>query len=92
MLICLYVGASIKAQQFGIATRSQGLDTGLMGLSFGNQIGTSYPNIVDQLAAQNITQSRAFSLDLGSIDTPEGKINKPIPRAGTKHKSMADLC
>ncbi|PVH86199.1 acid protease [Cadophora sp. DSE1049] len=67
-------GASIKAQQFGIATRSQGLDTGLMGLSFGNQIGTSYPNIVDQLAAQNITQSRAFSLDLGSIDTPEGSI------------------
>ncbi|KAH7390254.1 aspartic peptidase domain-containing protein [Cadophora sp. MPI-SDFR-AT-0126] len=67
-------GASIKAQQFGIATRSQGLDTGLMGLSFGNQVGTSYPNIVDQLAAQNITQSRAFSLDLGSIDTPEGSI------------------
>ncbi|KAH9213840.1 aspartic peptidase domain-containing protein [Leptodontidium sp. 2 PMI_412] len=67
-------GASIKAQQFGIATRSQGLDTGLMGLSYGNQVGTSYPNIVDQLAAQNITQSRAFSLDLGSIDTPEGSI------------------
>ncbi|KAG4434495.1 hypothetical protein IFR05_010038 [Cadophora sp. M221] len=66
--------ASIKAQQFGIATRSQGLDTGLMGLSYGNQVGTSYPNIVDQLAAQNITQSRAFSLDLGSIDTPEGSI------------------
>lgn len=44
-----------------------------MGLSYGNQVGTLYPNIVDQLAAQNITQSRAFSLDLGSIDTPEGR-------------------
>ncbi|KAK0105737.1 hypothetical protein ONS95_004258 [Cadophora gregata] len=71
----LHLGeTTIKAQQFGIATRSQGLDTGLMGLSFGDQIGTSYPNIIDQLAAQNITQSRAFSLDLGSIDTPEGSI------------------
>ncbi|KAL2062368.1 hypothetical protein VTL71DRAFT_6634 [Oculimacula yallundae] len=67
-------GATIKAQQFGIANRSQGLDTGLMGLSYGRNVGTSYPNIVDQLAAQNITQSRAFSLDLGSIDTPEGSI------------------
>lgn len=63
-----------------------------MGLSFGNQIGTSYPNIVDQLAAQNITQSRAFSLDLGSIDTPEGKINKLLRCTAAKFKMMVDLC
>tara|TARA_R110002060_G_scaffold38684_3_gene49965 strand:- start:183 stop:374 length:192 start_codon:yes stop_codon:yes gene_type:complete len=63
-----------------------------MGLSFGNQIGTSYPNIVDQLAAQNITQSRAFSLDLGSIDTPEGKIYTLLRFIAARYKKIVDSC
>ena len=63
-----------------------------MGLSFGNQIGTSYPNIVDQLAAQNITQSRAFSLDLGSIDTPEGEMNKLLGCTVAEYKKAVDSC
>ena len=31
-----------------------------------------YPNIIDELAKQGITNSRAFSLDLRSVDSPEG--------------------
>lgn len=34
-----------------------------------------YPNIIDELATQGITQSRAFSLDLRGIDSPAGEIN-----------------
>ncbi len=50
-----------------------------MGIGWGtlrpaNTGGTAYPNIIDQLAAQNVTQSRAFSLDLGSIDSAAGSI------------------
>ncbi|KAE8454490.1 hypothetical protein EG329_000113 [Mollisiaceae sp. DMI_Dod_QoI] len=67
-------GATIKAQQFGVATDTQSLDTGLLGIGFGLDYTTAYPNIIDQMAAQNITNSRAFSLNLGSVDTAHGAI------------------
>ncbi|CZR62854.1 uncharacterized protein PAC_12751 [Phialocephala subalpina] len=67
-------GASIKAQQFGVATDTQSLDTGLLGIGFGIDYTTQYPNIIDQMATQNITKSRAFSLNLGGVDTKTGAI------------------
>lgn len=67
-------GASIKAQQFGVATDTQSLDTGLLGIGFGIDYTTLYPNIIDQMAIQNITKSRAFSLNLGGVDTQTGAI------------------
>ncbi len=67
----------VKAQQIGVANTTRGMDTGLMGIGLGNTTpATNYPNIIDQLALQNITNSRAFSLDLGTVDTPEGKFCK----------------
>jgi hypothetical protein len=36
-----------------------------------------YPNIIDTLASQGITQSRAFSLDLRGVDSPTGKLSNP---------------
>jgi hypothetical protein len=33
-----------------------------------------FPQIIDQLASQGITNSRAFSLDLRSVDNPAGRI------------------
>ena len=42
-----------------------------MGISWGVEL-IGYYNIIDQLALQGITNSRAFSLDLGSVDTAEG--------------------
>jgi hypothetical protein len=42
-----------------------------MGISWGIEL-IGYYNIIDQLALQGITDSRAFSLDLGSVDTAEG--------------------
>jgi hypothetical protein len=69
--------AKVAAAQFGIARSSRGFDTGLMGVGFGNiEVfnTTKYPNIVDQLALQKVTASRAFSLDLASIITTAGSI------------------
>jgi hypothetical protein len=73
-MLILLVGADIKAQQFGVASDTQSLDTGLLGIGFGVQYTTAYPNIIDQMAAQNITNSRAFSLNLGGVSTATGKL------------------
>ncbi len=43
-----------------------------MGVGWGYGLDTSYYNIIDQLAAQGITHSRAFSLDLASINVAQG--------------------
>lgn len=72
-ILIILVGADIKAQQFGVASDTQSLDTGLLGIGFGIQYTTAYPNIIDQMAAQNITNSRAFSLNLGGVDSATGK-------------------
>jgi hypothetical protein len=36
--------------------------------------GATYLTVIDQLAAQGITNSRAFSLDLRGVDSPDGKL------------------
>ena len=43
-----------------------------MGVGWGYGLDTPYYNIIDQLAAQGITHSRAFSLDLASINVAQG--------------------
>ncbi|KAM3075640.1 hypothetical protein ACMFMG_007774 [Clarireedia jacksonii] len=67
-------GPTIKNLQFGVATSSKSLFAGIMGMSWGLGLGTGYYNIVDQLALQRITQTRAFSMDLGNVDTASGSI------------------
>ncbi|PQE34013.1 eukaryotic aspartyl protease protein [Rutstroemia sp. NJR-2017a WRK4] len=67
-------GPTIKQLQFGVATSSKSLFAGIMGMSWGLGLGTGYYNIVDQLALQGITKTRAFSMDLGNVDTAAGSI------------------
>ena len=64
-------GAKLAKLQFGYALSSTSLPTGIMGISWGIE-KTGYYNIIDQLYLQGITYSRAFSLDLGNVDTDEG--------------------
>jgi Eukaryotic aspartyl protease len=45
---------------------------GIMGVGWGKNMDTNYFNIIDQLAAQGVTNSKAFSLDLASIDVAQG--------------------
>ncbi|KAF2494423.1 acid protease [Lophium mytilinum] len=66
-------GATVIAQQFAVASDSTDMPTGLMGVGPGIEL-TGYPTIIDQLADQGITNSRAFSLDLRSVNAPAGAI------------------
>lgn len=43
-----------------------------MGVGPGIEL-TGYPIIIDTLATQGVTNSRAFSLDLRSWDSPDGE-------------------
>lgn len=42
---------------------------GILGIAWGNGVDTNYNNVIDNLKTQGITQSRAFGLNLASIDT-----------------------
>ncbi|KAH6694236.1 aspartic peptidase domain-containing protein [Leptodontidium sp. MPI-SDFR-AT-0119] len=66
-------GATVTGQQFGVATSSSDLPVGLMGVGPGIEL-TGYPIIIDTLATQGVTKSRAFSLDLRSWESPDGAI------------------
>ncbi|TVY38468.1 putative aspartic-type endopeptidase [Lachnellula subtilissima] len=66
--------ARLNAQQFGVANTSMYTPLGIMGVGFGYQLDTNYYNIIDQLYVQGVTNSRAFSLDLASIDVSQGSI------------------
>lgn len=41
---------------------------GILGIAWGNGVDTNYNNVIDNLKSQGITQSRAFGLNLASID------------------------
>jgi len=62
----------IVAQRFGDASTSADQMEGIMGIGWGYGVDTNYFNVIDQLAAQGITHSRAFSVDLASIDVAQG--------------------
>lgn len=69
--------ATIHSQPFGLATSSEDSFIGLIGV--GPIIDESLesleaPTVIDSLAQQGYTNSRAFSLDLRSIDSPDGSI------------------
>ncbi|KAB8304531.1 hypothetical protein EYC80_003917 [Monilinia laxa] len=67
-------GPTIKKLQFGVATASNRMFAGIMGVSWGLGLGTGYYNIIDQLALQGLTKTRAFAIDLGNVNTASGSI------------------
>lgn len=60
--------------QFGKATASQDLSEGILGLGFGENVNLNYSNFVDALQAQGLTNTKAFSVALGTSDTEGGNI------------------
>jgi hypothetical protein len=71
-MLTYYKGVKIIAQQFGDASKTTDMMEGIMGVGWGYGLDTPYYNIIDQLAAQGIIHSRAFSLDLASINVAQG--------------------
>jgi hypothetical protein len=72
------IDAKITKQEIGICGWSEFLPTGLMGLSPYAGVstsGTGNPTLIDNLASEGFTNSRAFSLDLRDVDSPDGKGN-----------------
>ncbi|KAK1774996.1 aspartic peptidase domain-containing protein [Copromyces sp. CBS 386.78] len=68
--------AKIKSQILGIGFESYDIPLGILGLSPAvNPDGQQpYPYLLDSMASQGVISSRAFSLDLRSIDNPSGAI------------------
>ncbi|KAI5863609.1 aspartic peptidase domain-containing protein [Durotheca rogersii] len=68
-------GAKIEGQQFGVANQSSDVWFGILGLGHSQADSTSsYPLVVDSVAAQGYANSRLFSLDLGNQPDPGGKL------------------
>ncbi|KAI1871272.1 uncharacterized protein JN550_004717 [Neoarthrinium moseri] len=58
--------------QFGVATNSSNQNLGVLGVGWGSNLG--YKSFIDELASQKVTNSKAFSLSLGSRDNNESAI------------------
>ena len=58
----------LTSVQFAVATNTEDLNEGILGLSFGNGTNLVYPNLVDVLFDQGVTNSKAFSVGLGNIN------------------------
>lgn len=68
------IAASITAQQFGIALESTDIGFGLLGLSPPLDGNEEYSYVLDSMVDQGLIESRAFSLDLRDIDSPDGAL------------------
>jgi hypothetical protein len=52
--------------RFGVASGTEDQFAGVLGLGYGDGINLEYRNFVDELAHQGVTETRAFSIGLGS--------------------------
>ncbi|POR33395.1 Candidapepsin-2 [Tolypocladium paradoxum] len=66
--------AGMKRVQFGVATSSQDLSSGILGMGYGKGINIGYNNFIDELAAQGVTNTKSFSIALGSKDESQGVV------------------
>ncbi|KAK1764093.1 acid protease [Phialemonium atrogriseum] len=63
---------NVTDAQFGVATDSSELNEGILGLGFGKGFNLPYNNLIDDLFLQNVTQTKAFGIALGSVDEDNG--------------------
>ncbi|OAQ85755.1 peptidase A1 [Purpureocillium lilacinum] len=67
--------AKISQQMFGVAYDSDFAVTGILGAGPSlNGWDSAYPYVIDNLATQGFTNSRAFSLDIRSIESNRGSV------------------
>lgn len=53
---------------FGVADSSNGLDTAVLGLSFGYPLNTNYATVLDRFVTEKFIKQPIFSISLGSLD------------------------
>ncbi|KAI2642489.1 aspartic peptidase domain-containing protein [Xylaria nigripes] len=66
--------ALLKDIQFGVAYETVDEFSGILGIGYGESMTIPYKNLIDQLADQGVTNTKAFSLALGSKREKEGVI------------------
>lgn len=64
---------TLKDVQFGVATASDDAAVPICGVGFGKDFNLDYNNLVDELLAQGVTNSRTLSLALGSATSDNGR-------------------
>lgn len=57
---------TMEKVQFGVATASEGIPLGILGVGFGYGYNLKYYSLLDELVGQAVTPTRAFSLVLGT--------------------------
>ena len=72
------LGAGITSQIFGVATASQNIAQGILGVgpdvTYGFSTTDPYSLVLDTMAAEGVINSRALSLDLRGQNDPDGTI------------------
>lgn len=73
ILLMSLVAVALEDQIFGINTGSNDIPLGILGLApfLGGRV-PRYSYVLDTMVSQMEINSRAFSLDLRSIDSPDG--------------------
>ncbi|XDG00430.1 hypothetical protein ABKA04_000045 [Annulohypoxylon sp. FPYF3050] len=66
--------SKLKGVQFGVAMDTVDEFAGILGIGHGVNVTINYKNFIDELAAQGVTGTKAFSLALGSKDEQEGVV------------------
>ncbi|KAI1105648.1 acid protease [Jackrogersella minutella] len=66
--------SKLKGVQFGVAKDTTDEFAGILGIGHGINVTIRYNNFIDELAAQGVTETKAFSLALGSKDEQEGVV------------------
>ncbi|CAK7262704.1 hypothetical protein SEPCBS119000_000119 [Sporothrix epigloea] len=65
--------STLKQAQFGVAVSSQDAAVPICGVGYGKDFNLDYNNIIDEMALQGVTNSRAFSLALGSATSDDAR-------------------
>ncbi|KAH8159875.1 hypothetical protein CIB48_g8366 [Xylaria polymorpha] len=85
-------GVRIQDQQFGVANSSELVWFGIMGLGHGQGNGfINYPLVIDSLAAQGLTNTKLFSMDLGRQVSPGAVITGEMTFGGVNTNSYAGM-
>lgn len=66
--------SKLKGVQFGVAIDTVDEFAGILGIGHGLNVTIRYKNFIDELEAQGVTETKAFSLALGSKDEQEGVV------------------
>ncbi|KAK4458151.1 putative aspartic-type endopeptidase opsB [Cladorrhinum samala] len=66
--------ATITNQIIGVGLETHNIPLGIVGLSPPLNGENQYPYILDTMKAQGVIKSRAFSLDLRGVDSPDGAL------------------